>query len=142
MFIQDGQGRFLDVNGGYSPKDDDGSYLNVQKDTISSTFNGGFFIADCGFDAGKTIPNVKFYISYEKPKGRRPANSNSMTGYRQLTRDQEKWNEEVRSVREIVELPYAIVKNMFKPLNTLFHESKMAQNCLFLLACAIHNNKY
>lgn len=44
MFIQNAQGKFLEVDGGYSPKIDDGSYLTLQKSILSKYYKGEYLL--------------------------------------------------------------------------------------------------
>ncbi len=104
MFIQDVRSRFRAIYGGYSPKIDDNSFLTLKHEVISTSFKDGIISSDCGFTMGKSLfKNVTFITPFAKPVGRK--NGNKTKGIKKLTKKQEKWNEDVRSVRARVELP-------------------------------------
>ena len=123
---------------GYSPKIDNNSFLTLKQEAIESSFKNGVISADCGFTRGKLLfKNVTFITPHPKPVGR--TKKNEVRGMRQLTRKQEKWNQDVRLVRARVELPYALLKNKWKSLSESFRDGEETQNNLVLLAVAFHN---
>ncbi len=99
MFVQDAQTRFRVVIGGYSPKIDDNSFLELQKDILSKAIKSGTVSGDCGFNYGKKIfKEIQFLTPFSKPVGR-PKKGGGDKELRMLTKPQEKWNKEVRLVR-------------------------------------------
>ena len=138
MFVQDARSRFRAVYGGYSPKIDDNSFLALKRELIATSFRHGVVVADCGFTKGKTLfSHTTFITPHAKPAGRMKGNDSR--GLKKLTKKQEKHNEDLRSVRARVELPYGLLKNKWKSLNSSFRDGEETQGDLVLLAAAFHN---
>lgn len=64
-----------------------------------------------------------------------------MEGSAQLTNEQQKWNEDVQTVRMKVVLPFTRLKRLFDLLNESFYEGKECQNYLVFVSSAILNEQ-
>ncbi len=83
----------------------------------------------------------KLFFPYDVPhaKSADRMKGNDSRGLRKLTKKQEKHNEDLRSVRARVKLPYGLLKNKWKSLNSSFRDGEETQSDLVLLAAALHN---
>jgi len=134
--VYDGKGKVRRIWGGSSPKIYDSDFIKLTADYIDKELDGAVILADNHFsEAQKYLSNVKFYSRIADYSSKRNRDGSPIST---LTRDQQKFNEQLSQVRGKVETPFGFLKNKFSSLN-LFREEKQQLDCLVRFGLAINN---
>lgn len=140
MVAMDGLTGIRWVEGGYSPKVYDGTYMQLMRRELSEVMKGARVVADAHFvTAGEGYENTKFITPYPKPAGGKRRRSGE--GVETLSKDKERFNIAQRELRARVEEPFGIIKQMFPILERPWREGKVELDGVVLMALAFHNLK-
>ena len=138
------------VWGGYSPKMYDGDWIKLCADDLVTNFAGAHIIGDVHYELGNRVmkdlltePNVKFYVPFSEPQGRKckrsPVEEDPSQGSSKLSKAQVTWNSKILKLHARVESPFGLVKDRWESLGKVFYEDDEQQDRLVQIAFGVHN---
>ena len=127
--------------GGYSPKINDGIYLEDHVDEFEDSFANAHFVGDTHFHKGKRLfRKLKFTTPLPVSGGKRKRNAGDEgDDYERATEVKKAYNQSVHACRNRVEIPFATVKNKFNSLTKPWSDSARQHKCLVNYAAAVVN---
>jgi hypothetical protein len=141
MCLMDGEGKVLQLWGGYSPKVRDSDFLELNQQWLEEHLAGASVIADSHFDWGvSNLEAVKFEVSIPKPRGRRKKGPGGIKIPKQLTQVEEKYNKHHHTVRARVENAFGRMAAKVTALTKPFRDGKKQLDYLVMLAAALINS--
>ena len=133
------------LDGGYSPKIHDSSYLDMHKARFKTDFKGARFAADNHFSKGQQIfsardDDIKFYVNIRKKYQTKKRKRGEVDGAVDVLSPQlENYNRQHAAVRARVDTPYAWIKNHFKSFDVPWGEGNDQLDHCVHIAVAVYN---
>ena len=138
--VSSAAGRIQKIWGRYSPKVFDGNWLNINKQQLVELFRNRVFVADCHYEWGKeNLKGIKFHVPFPRPRGKKKAGEKDGANLRVLTKEQQKYNADVKKARARVESPFGLIKTKWGCLKEYFAEGPEQLDALVWIACGVHN---
>lgn len=138
MIIRDGKKQIRKIWGGYSPKVYDGIWLEMHKEWLEANLQGAAVLADCHFEWGrKNLNGVVYHTPYQRRA--RQADGPDGADVAVLSRDQEIYNEQVRTARARIENTFAQLTSTWQCLREPWAESEEQLDYVVLIAAACYN---
>ena len=143
MTVRDGDGCFVNVWGGYSPKVHDGTFLDICKSEFLRLFDGSCIIGDNHFSRGKKIfkNRIKFHTNYAiRTKEKKRLGVDEDCDYvDNITKANQKYNSDHQDARARVENPFGWAKEKFPLLDSAWRESVEHLDHMMLFSFGLYN---
>jgi len=140
MFVVDANGMIRFVSPGYTPKLYDGHFLELYKPYFEEKFTNSCMIGDMHFEKGKEIfNNVTFKVPVRQPNSSKRTSDGRPIP--QLNETLRRYNENHKTLRNQVELPFAKLTSMFYSLNIPWKENISQLEYLVTIGAGVINKR-